>query len=89
MDPLKQKLTRDQAIKRLIVLPSMAGFLAMNVGSIAQAADNKKQFKYQDKPGKNGQKCSDCRLFKPPSACQVVTGKISPKGWCTAWVAKS
>jgi hypothetical protein len=89
MDPLAENLTRGEAIKRFIVLPSMASFLAMSVESIAQAADNKKQFKYQDKPGKNGQKCSGCSFFKAPNACKVVTGKISPKGWCVAWAAKA
>jgi High potential iron-sulfur protein len=88
MNPSKQHLTRDEAIKRLIVLPSLAGFLALSVGSIAQAADNKKQFKYQSKPGKNGQKCSGCNLFIKPDACKVVTGKISPNGWCIAWAPK-
>ena len=28
-------------------------------------------------------------LFKPPHGCAVVTGTISPNGWCTAWVKKS
>jgi hypothetical protein len=89
MDPLHKHLTRDEALKRLLVLPALAGFLAVNAAAPAQAADNKKQFKYQDKPGKNGQKCSGCRLFKAPASCQVVTGKISPAGWCVAWVAKA
>jgi hypothetical protein len=56
--------------------------------SPAQAADNKAQFKYQDKPAKNGAKCSGCRLFRPPSGCTVVTGKISPDGWCIAWARR-
>jgi hypothetical protein len=81
-------LTRSKALQRLIVLPSLATLLATNYVSAADAADNKKQFKYQDKPGKNGQKCSGCQLFKAPSSCQVVTGKISPNGWCVAWVSK-
>ncbi|WP_405054934.1 high-potential iron-sulfur protein [Vulcanimicrobium alpinum] len=59
------------------------------VGTAAEAADNKKQFKYQDKPGKGGAKCSTCSLFKPPHGCQVVTGKISPNGWCVAYAKKA
>jgi hypothetical protein len=56
--------------------------------SAAQAADNKKQFKYQDKPGPGGKKCSQCRFFRPPHGCSIVTGTISPNGWCIAWAKK-
>lgn len=80
------KITRKEALTSLIVLPALAGAM----GSIADAADNKKQFKYQDKPdAKSGHKCSQCQLFKAPHSCAVVTGTISPNGWCTAWVKKS
>ncbi|MGP6157540.1 MAG: high-potential iron-sulfur protein [Vulcanimicrobiaceae bacterium] len=87
MNDSSKDLTRGGALKQLIVLPALAGLLAAGAAT-AEAADNKKQFKYQDKPGKNGQKCSGCSLFKPPHGCQVVTGTISPSGWCTAWNAK-
>ena len=80
-------LTRSDALKQMIVLPALAGLLAAGVGATAEAADNKKQFKYQDKP-KGAQKCSNCSLFKPPHACAVVTGTISPNGWCVAWAKK-
>jgi hypothetical protein len=80
-------MRRGLALKKLAALPLAALAVGATL-SAAQAADNKKQFKYQDKPGKNGQKCSGCRLFKPPSGCSVVTGKISPNGWCIAWVKR-
>jgi hypothetical protein len=80
-------MRRGLALKKLAALPLAALAVGATL-SAAQAADNKKQFKYQDKPGKNGQKCSGCRLFKPPSGCSVVTGKISPNGWCIAWAKK-
>ncbi|MBV8639165.1 MAG: high-potential iron-sulfur protein [Candidatus Eremiobacteraeota bacterium] len=82
-----QNRTRADALKQIVLLPALAAALAG--GALpAVAADNKKQFKYQDKPGKNGEKCSTCSLFKPPSSCSVVTGKISPNGWCVAWSKK-
>jgi hypothetical protein len=80
----KSSVSRGLAIKRLAALP----FAALAVGatlSAAQAADNKKQFKYQDKPGPKGQKCAGCRFFRKPDKCTIVTGKISPNGWCIAW----
>ncbi len=35
----------------------------------------------------HGQKCSGCRYFVPPHSCQVVSGHISPNGWCRLYVA--
>jgi len=56
--------------------------------SPAQAADNKAQFKYQDKPGPGGKKCSGCRFFRAPHGCSIVTGTISANGWCIAWAKR-
>jgi hypothetical protein len=81
---MKSSVSRGLMLKRLAAIP----FVALGVGatlSAAQAADNKKQFKYQDKPGPHGQKCAGCRFFKKPNACTIVTGKISPNGWCIAY----
>jgi hypothetical protein len=83
----KPSVSRSAAIKRIAIVPVVAAGVVVTA-SQAQAADNKKQFKYQDKPAKDGKKCSQCRLFKAPSGCQVVTGKISPDGWCIAWVKR-
>jgi hypothetical protein len=81
------KQTRKEALRSLIVLPALAGALAMGT-SVADAADNKKQFHYQDKPGPGGKKCGGCRFFKAPNACSIVQGTISPNGWCIAWAKK-
>lgn len=83
-----ERLTRKDLLKQMIVLPALASAMAAGAAVPAMAADNKKQFRYQDKPGPHGQKCSQCRFFRPPSACSVVTGKISPNGWCIAWAKR-
>ena len=36
---------------------------------------------YRDRP-KSGLSCAACALFRPPRACVVVAGDISPNGWC-------
>ena len=42
---------------------------------------------YQPTP--NGQaKCSTCVQWQGPDACKVVSGKISPNGWCSIYVKK-
>jgi len=36
---------------------------------------------YQDHP-KDGFACAACAQFRAPTACAVVSGTISPQGWC-------
>lgn len=87
MDRSPKNLTRSDALKQLIVLPALAGMIA--AGTIgADAADNKKQFHYQDRPGPRGRKCSGCQFFRKPHSCTIVHGTISPNGWCIAWAKR-
>lgn len=88
MDQPRKELTRADALKHLVVLPALAGALGLGLTATASAANNQKQFKYQNKPGAGGKKCSQCRFFKKPHSCSVVTGTISPNGWCIAWAKK-
>jgi hypothetical protein len=39
---------------------------------------------YQNRP-RGAQRCNNCRVFTPPSACNSVQGRISPLGWCNIW----
>ena len=32
-----------------------------------------------------GRRCSDCSMFRPPRACTLVLGSISPSGHCRHW----
>jgi len=86
MDSSKSQ-TRKEALRTFIVLPALAGAIVLGTAT-ADAADNKKQFHYQDKPGAGGKKCAECRFFRAPHACSIVTGTISPNGWCIAWAKK-
>lgn len=72
-----EKLTRGNLLKHMIALPAPASVMA--AGDAVPA---------MDKPGPHGQKCSQRRFFTSPSACSIVTGKISPNGWCIAWAKK-
>ena len=81
-----KNVTRSEMLARLGMAPIAIGAFAAMIAE-ADAADNKAQFKYQNKP-KGSQKCSGCQLFIKPNKCSVVTGTISPNGWCQAYSAK-
>jgi hypothetical protein len=88
-----REISRADALKGLIVLPALAaGFGALTLEAEA-AKSAKAAVKYQDHP-KGAQKCSGCRYFikgKTATAngtCQIVSGSISPNGWCVAWAKK-
>jgi hypothetical protein len=82
-------VTRKEALTDLLVLPALAVALAVGATTIAQA-DSRTQLQYQSTP-KGNQKCSGCSLFVPgktataDGTCKVITGAISPNGWCTAF----
>lgn len=82
------KFSRREALRQILVLPALAAALSGGELAPALAADNKRQFRYQDHTSSKGQKCSGCRFFRKPDRCSIVTGKISPNGWCIAWVRR-
>jgi High potential iron-sulfur protein len=95
--PQHQPASTGVPLSRRAFLPSVLGagaalatVLSLGAPDTAQAQSKVKQAvaKYQDKP-KNGQKCSDCRFFRPPKSCQLVEGDISPDGWCSFFAKKS
>lgn len=75
----------------------LRGFVAMGCMLCLQrgiAADagtgkmEKSQAKYQSQPS-GEQRCAGCMHFMPDSnTCKLVTGDISPDGWCMLWAAK-
>lgn len=77
------------ARRRLLALAG-AGLLMLRAQAQAQQQQQEKLSKpeaeYQDAP-KNNQQCSECTKFQPPKGCSVVSGDISPKGWCKLYEA--
>jgi hypothetical protein len=86
-------VTRKAALVKLFVLPALAGAFAAGTSVVARA-DSRVDLKYQSTP-KSNQKCSECVLFTPgktatsDGTCKVITGAISPNGWCTAFAKRS
>ncbi len=93
MRDFSTKVTRKETLVRLLFLPALAGAIAAGT-SVAARADSRVDLKYQSTP-KGDQKCSGCALFTPgktptsDGTCKVITGAISPNGWCTAFAKRS
>ncbi len=76
--------TRRQVL-RAAGLAVVGGVVAVSARAQEKIAPN--QVQYQDTP-KDGVKCSTCVNFEAPAACKIVSGKISPEGWCIAYAPK-
>jgi hypothetical protein len=68
--------------RRVLQMAAIASAARSTVSSAAPARQvSPAEALYQDSP-KNGLSCAACALFRPPAACVVVAGVISPHGWC-------
>jgi hypothetical protein len=85
-------LSKNETIARChLIAAAGAGLFMLQACPRAQAQQGQEKFSpsdaaYQDSP-KNDQQCSECTKFQPPKGCSVVTGDISPKGWCKLYEA--
>jgi len=52
---------------------------------MAGAKEPKREARYQNHP-KGRERCGRCSHFVRPNACEIVEGRISPRGWCTHFV---
>ena len=80
-------LSRRELLRRALLTGSVALVGAMRVRPASAQKASKETMKYQDKPSGDKQ-CSNCLQFVAPDGCKVVDGKISPQGYCIAWVKK-
>jgi hypothetical protein len=86
---MADRISRGEIISLLAGIPAAVAVTT----SIASAADDsggtKAQYKYVATSKIKGKVCAGCSLFKAPAACQLVKGKISPKGYCIAYSPKA
>ena len=76
-------LRRGRASRRRLLLAAMAAGAAFGLTAAPAAAQqqlSQEEADYRDRP-KSGLSCAACALFRPPRACVVVAGDISPNGW--------
>ena len=87
--PDDPKLTRRRFFRGAATLAGVAVAATVIPIRVAHAQKaSKDSLKYQDTP-KDGQTCDKCVYWQPPKSCVLVEGDIAPKGWCTAYNAKS
>ena len=84
--PMEVKSSAGMSRRTVLIAAAAAG-PALALGRAQAAALPKSAVAYQDTP-KDGKDCKGCNPFIPPSSCKLVTGTISPNGWCKLWVAK-
>lgn len=75
---------RRSFLKKVAAALAAAGFLEATTQA---QATSKKVANYQDHPN-DGHHCSGCRNFRPPNSCRIVSGTISPNGWCKFYSSK-
>lgn len=80
--------SRRQFLADLALLAGGATLLAAVTAPQAAAAKvGPADVGYQATP-KGPAKCGTCMQWQGPDACKVVSGKISPNGWCSIYVKK-
>jgi hypothetical protein len=81
--------TRRSALKAGLGLLGAAGAVGIAARAKAQSAKaDPSTVAYQTKPS-NGQQCSTCSSFQPPSGCVLVSGTIAPNAWCELYSPKA
>ena len=54
----------------------------------APVRQSKKEARYQSRPH-GRERCAGCVHFQAPKACEIVEGRVSPRGWCTHFEGKA
>ena len=88
------KLTRRCMLKIGAAFATVPVIAITSEAWAAQNAALRGALKYQDKPGKDGQKCSTCthwvagKTATAKGSCKIIPDddEISPEGWCVGWV---
>jgi hypothetical protein len=90
LSPTSLCVSRRSLIRRAAAIAGGGVVAAASLGPAAaqgaKLAPNVAQ--YQATP-KGKAQCSGCASFVAPGACKLVSGAISPTGWCVLFAAKS
>lgn len=75
----KAELSRRTLLGRCLSSAALVGLMTLPAQAINRFT--KIASRYQSRPN-GGLRCAGCVHFRPPGSCEVVTGHISPRGWC-------
>jgi len=84
---LKPRISRRSFVRAGV---AAGGGAILGLGSTANASTAKvakQTVSYQPSP-KGPAHCAVCTYFQAPSGCNLVSGPISPSGWCVLFKAK-
>jgi hypothetical protein len=86
---MADRISRGEIISLLAGIPAAVAVTTAGASAADDSSGTKAQYKYRPTHGPKGQVCGGCSLFKGPSSCVLVKGKISPKGYCIAYSPKA
>ena len=81
---IKDSVSRRRFLQSSALAISAGAALVAVSARNAQAKIAPNLVAYQPSP-KGDHRCDNCALFVKPDACKVVSGDISPAGWCRMW----
>jgi hypothetical protein len=79
--------SRREILSKLAVIAGGGAVIAAVAAAPAAAKVSPKDVGYQPTP-KGAARCDNCIQWEPPHACKLVSGVISPSGWCSIWAHK-
>ena len=78
--------------RRDVILTAVVGsgvvVAAIVAPARASAKVSQRSVAYRGAP-KEKARCANCTQWQPPAACKVVSGVISPNGWCSIYALKA
>ncbi len=92
MENMRTTFSRRGMIRRAAMITGGGAAIAVGFGqgfASAQAAKvPPSAAMYQTTP-KGKAQCDNCASFIAPGSCKLVSGTISPSGWCSLYMAKA
>jgi hypothetical protein len=92
MEAMNARLSRRGLIRRAAAFAGGGTVLVAGLGpgsASAQAAKVAQGAAQYQKTPKGAAQCSTCGSFIAPASCKLVSGAISPSGWCALYSAKA
>ena len=73
----------------LMLAATGAGVIALGTFARAKASTKVSQKAVSYRPTPSGKaRCDNCLQWEAPAGCKVVSGTISPAGWCSIYAPK-